>query len=160
MSRPPTLQTLQRFQQTQDQLSNTLSRLLVVVERYPELKANANFQELQAQLEGTENRIAVERRKLTKQFRPTTQPCKPCRRLCLPDCLAFPQDRISRHAKGRSGSAGGFQLRRISLVPRQRRPRIHSAATCRSSKDERPSAPPVALASGGSHRGSKLGSWR
>ena len=59
---PSDPQTLQRFQQTQDQLSNTLSRLLVVVERYPELKANANFQELQAQLEGTENRIAVERR--------------------------------------------------------------------------------------------------
>src|SRR5262249_59241934 len=58
---PSDPQTLQRFQQTQDQLSNTLSRLLVVVERYPELKANANFQELQAQLEGTENRIAVER---------------------------------------------------------------------------------------------------
>ena len=42
---PSDPQTLQRFQQTQDQLSNTLSRLLVVVERYPELKANANFQE-------------------------------------------------------------------------------------------------------------------
>jgi LemA protein len=57
---------LQRFQQTQDQLSNSLSRLLVVVERYPDLKANANFQELQAQLEGTENRIAVERRKFNE----------------------------------------------------------------------------------------------
>ena len=57
---------LQRFQQSQDQLSNSLSRLLVVVERYPELKANANFQELQAQLEGTENRIAVERRKFNE----------------------------------------------------------------------------------------------
>ena len=63
---PSDPQTLQRFQQSQDQLSNTLSRLLVVVERYPELKANANFQELQAQLEGTENRIAVERRKFNE----------------------------------------------------------------------------------------------
>lgn len=63
---PSDPQTLQRFQQTQDQLSNTLSRLLVVVERYPELKANTNFQELQAQLEGTENRIAVERRKFNE----------------------------------------------------------------------------------------------
>lgn len=53
---------LQRFQQTQDALSSALSRLLVVVERYPDLKANANFRDLQAQLEGTENRIAVERR--------------------------------------------------------------------------------------------------
>ena len=42
-------------------MSSALSRLLVVVERYPDLKANSNFQSLQAQLEGTENRIAVER---------------------------------------------------------------------------------------------------
>ncbi len=49
------------FEQAQTGLSSALSRLLVVVERYPDLKANANFQELQAQLEGTENRIAVER---------------------------------------------------------------------------------------------------
>src|SRR5204862_4550609 len=52
---------LQEFQQAQGQLSNALSRLLVVVERYPELKANQNFLSLQAQLEGTENRISVER---------------------------------------------------------------------------------------------------
>lgn len=57
---------LQRFQQSQDALSGALSRLLVTVERYPELKANANFQNLQAQLEGTENRIAVERRKFNE----------------------------------------------------------------------------------------------
>lgn len=50
-----------RFQQAQDGLSSALSRLLVVVERYPELKANANFRDLQAQLEGTENRVSVER---------------------------------------------------------------------------------------------------
>jgi LemA protein len=52
---------LQQFQEAQGQLSNALSRLLVVSERYPELKANQNFLGLQAQLEGTENRIAVER---------------------------------------------------------------------------------------------------
>ena len=52
---------LQQFQQAQGQLSNALSRLLVVSENYPELRATRNFQELQAQLEGTENRIAVER---------------------------------------------------------------------------------------------------
>jgi LemA protein len=52
---------LQQFQQAQGQLGNALSRLLVVSERYPELRATRNFQELQAQLEGTENRIAVER---------------------------------------------------------------------------------------------------
>src|ERR1700737_4086905 len=52
---------LQQFQEAQGQLSNALSRLLVVSERYPELRATQNFQELQAQLEGTENRISVER---------------------------------------------------------------------------------------------------
>jgi len=50
-----------RFQQAQDGLSSALSRLMVVVENYPDLKATANFRDLQAQLEGTENRIAVER---------------------------------------------------------------------------------------------------
>src|SRR5256712_682639 len=54
---------LEQFQAAQGQLSNALSRLLVVVERYPELKANQNFLTLQAQLEGTENRISVERNK-------------------------------------------------------------------------------------------------
>jgi LemA protein len=52
---------LQQFQQAQGELSSALSRLLVVSERYPELKANQNFLGLQAQLEGTENRISVER---------------------------------------------------------------------------------------------------
>ena len=51
----------QRFEAAQGELSSALSRLLVTVERYPELKANANFRDLQAQLEGTENRIAVAR---------------------------------------------------------------------------------------------------
>jgi LemA protein len=53
--------SLQQFQEAQNGLSSALSRLLVVVERYPDLKANQNFLELQAQLEGTENRINVER---------------------------------------------------------------------------------------------------
>jgi LemA protein len=52
---------LEQFQAAQGQLNNALSRLLVVVERYPELRANQNFLSLQAQLEGTENRISVER---------------------------------------------------------------------------------------------------
>ena len=52
---------LQQFQQAQGQLSNALSRLLMVSENYPDLKASANFRDLQAQLEGTENRISVER---------------------------------------------------------------------------------------------------
>lgn len=56
-------ESIENFQQAQDQLSSALSRLLVTVERYPDLKANQNFLELQAQLEGTENRIAFERKK-------------------------------------------------------------------------------------------------
>ncbi len=52
-----------QFQAAQNRLSSALSRLMVVVERYPDLKANTNFLELQAQLEGTENRIAVERKR-------------------------------------------------------------------------------------------------
>lgn len=59
-------QTLSQFQQAQDGLSSALSRLLVVVEKYPDLKANQNFLELQAQLEGTENRIANERMKFNE----------------------------------------------------------------------------------------------
>ena len=57
-----TPEAIQQFQQSQDALSQSLGRLLVTVERYPELKANQNFLELQAQLEGTENRISTERR--------------------------------------------------------------------------------------------------
>jgi LemA protein len=55
-------QAFAKFQQLQGNLSNALSRLLVTVEIYPNLKANENFLQLQAQLEGTENRISVERR--------------------------------------------------------------------------------------------------
>jgi LemA protein len=55
-------QAMQAFEQNQAGLTSALSRLLVVSEQYPELKANANYQTLQAQLEGTENRIAVARR--------------------------------------------------------------------------------------------------
>ncbi|HEY7574716.1 MAG TPA: LemA family protein [Thermoanaerobaculia bacterium] len=58
---PTDPEQLARFQAAQDQLGAALQRLLVVSERYPELKANANFRDLQAQLEGTENRIAVAR---------------------------------------------------------------------------------------------------
>jgi LemA protein len=54
---------LEQFQQAQSQLSGALSRLLLTVERYPDLKANQNFLQLQSQLEGTENRISIERRK-------------------------------------------------------------------------------------------------
>ncbi|MBO4403412.1 MAG: LemA family protein [Bacteroidales bacterium] len=61
-----TEENLAAFEQAQSQVSSALNRLMVVVERYPELKATQNFSELQAQLEGTENRIAVERKKFTE----------------------------------------------------------------------------------------------
>ena len=59
-------QTMAQFQQAQAGLSSALSKLMVVVEKYPDLKANQNFLELQAQLEGTENRIANERMKFNE----------------------------------------------------------------------------------------------
>jgi len=58
--------SIQKFQEAQSALSSTLSRLMVVVEQYPQLKANENFLSLQSQLEGTENRIAVERKKFNE----------------------------------------------------------------------------------------------
>lgn len=64
-----TPETIRQFEQAQEGLKSALGRLMVVVERYPDLKANQNFLDLQAQLEGTENRITVERMK----FNETTQ---------------------------------------------------------------------------------------
>jgi LemA protein len=66
-----TAENMQQFQQAQGELSSALSRLMVVVEQYPELKATQNFRDLQVELEGTENRISVERRKfndLAREF--------------------------------------------------------------------------------------------
>jgi LemA protein len=57
---------LEQFEKAQAQLSSALSRLLVVVERYPDLKATANFRDLQSQLEGSENRITVERQRFNE----------------------------------------------------------------------------------------------
>ena len=61
-----TPESIQQFNQAQDGLSSALSRLMVVVERYPDLKANQNFMDLQAQLESTENRISTERRRFNE----------------------------------------------------------------------------------------------
>jgi len=66
---PTDPQKLQEFQAAQNQLGGALSRLLVVAERYPDLKANTNFRDLEAALEGTENRIAVAR----KNYNDSTQ---------------------------------------------------------------------------------------
>jgi LemA protein len=67
-------QSMAQFEQAQGELSSMLGRLMVIVEAYPELKANQNFLELQSQLEGTENRIAVERMRfneVVKQYNTT-----------------------------------------------------------------------------------------
>jgi LemA protein len=61
-----TADQMTKFQQAQGELGSALGRLMVVVEQYPQLKANQNFLELQSQLEGTENRIAVERQKFNE----------------------------------------------------------------------------------------------
>jgi LemA protein len=65
-----TPEQLQQFQQAQNNVGSALSRLLVVAENYPDLKANQNFLDLQAQLEGTENRIAVARNRFNEVVRP------------------------------------------------------------------------------------------
>lgn len=66
-------QAFQAFQQAQGELGSALSRLLVVVERYPELKSDQNFRDLQAQLEGTENRITVARRRFIEEVQQYNQ---------------------------------------------------------------------------------------
>ena len=64
-----TPENMQQFQEAQGQVSSALSRLMVVVEKYPELRATQNFRDLQVELEGTENRISVERRKFNEVAR-------------------------------------------------------------------------------------------
>ncbi len=65
----PNAEQMAAFESAQGELSSALSRLLLVVERYPDLKATANFADLQSQLEGTENRIAVERKRFNEVAR-------------------------------------------------------------------------------------------
>jgi LemA protein len=62
-------QTMKQFQQAQQGLSSALSKLMVVVEKYPDLKANQNFRDLQSQLEGTENRITVARNRYIESIK-------------------------------------------------------------------------------------------
>ena len=63
---PADTAALKKFQSSQDQLSGAIGRLMVIVEKYPDLKADQGFRDLQSQLEGTENRIAVERRRFSE----------------------------------------------------------------------------------------------
>lgn len=94
-----TEENIAAFQQAQDQLSSALSRLMVVVERYPELKANQNFLELQSQLEGTENRIAVDVKNSTRWCRNTTLPSAVSPTTFSPVCSALTKKVISRPKK-------------------------------------------------------------
>jgi LemA protein len=82
-------QAFQQFQQAQNQLGSALSRLMVVVEKYPDLKANENFLGLQSQLEGTENRIAVERRNFNKAAREFNTYIKKFPRVMLANIYGF-----------------------------------------------------------------------
>ncbi len=79
----------QQFQQAQASLSSALQRLMVVVERYPDLKANENFLQLQSQLEGTENRIAVERKRFNEAARAFNTYIKQFPRVILAGMFGF-----------------------------------------------------------------------
>jgi LemA protein len=80
---------LAAFDQAQGQLSSALSRLLVVVERYPDLTATENFRDLQAQLEGTENRISVERRDFNQAVQAYDTAIKSFPAVCYAPALGF-----------------------------------------------------------------------
>jgi LemA protein len=87
---PNNAEQFRQFEQAQNQLGSALSRLLVVVERYPELKANANFRDLQAQLEGTENRIAVERMRFNETVQSYNTAIKKLPTALYAGALGFP----------------------------------------------------------------------
>ena len=85
-----TPENIQRFQQAQGELSGALSRLLVTVERYPDLKANQNFLNLQAQLEGTENRIKVSRNDFNTSVQEYNQTVRKFPNVLYAGILGFP----------------------------------------------------------------------
>lgn len=93
-------QAIQQFQAVQDGLSSALSRLMVVVERYPDLKANQNFLDLQAQLEGTENRIAVERRKFNDTTREYNRYIRKFPQLIVASIFGFDKKEYFEAAEG------------------------------------------------------------
>ncbi len=87
---PKDAESLKRFEQAQGALSSALSRLLVVAERYPELRATQGFRDLQAQLEGTENRIAVERRTFNEAVQGYNTAVKRFPAMLFAGALGFP----------------------------------------------------------------------
>ncbi len=90
----------QKFQQAQAGLSSALQRLMVVVEKYPELKANQNFLALQDQLEGTENRIAVERKRFNEAARYYNTYIKQFPKMILADMFGFKEKQYFKSTEG------------------------------------------------------------
>lgn len=90
----------QKFQQAQAGLSSALQRLMVVVEKYPDLKANQNFLALQDQLEGTENRIAVERKRFNEAARYYNTYIKQFPKMILANMFGFREKQYFRSAEG------------------------------------------------------------
>lgn len=88
------------YQQAQENLSGALSRLMVVVERYPELKANQNFLELQSQLEGSENRIAVERKKYNEVVKSFNTSVRRFPKSLIANLFGFEQKAYFKAAEG------------------------------------------------------------
>ncbi|TKG96066.1 LemA family protein [Puteibacter caeruleilacunae] len=91
---------LKKFQAAQGELSSALSRLMVVMERYPDLKANQNFMDLQAQLEGTENRIATERRKFNQAVQPYNELVREFPRNIIANMFGFKEKAYFEAEKG------------------------------------------------------------
>ncbi|MBL7149104.1 MAG: LemA family protein [Candidatus Cloacimonetes bacterium] len=90
----------QKFQQAQAGLSSALQRLMVVVEKYPELKANQNFLALQDQLEGTENRIAVERKRFNEAARYYNTYIKQFPKMILANMFGFKEKQYFKSTEG------------------------------------------------------------
>jgi Uncharacterized conserved protein len=92
--------SIQNYQKSQDNLSSAISKLMVVVERYPDLKANQNFLELQSQLEGTENRIAVERQRFADVVKAYNVKIKRFPTNIIASCFSFEQKAYFEAQKG------------------------------------------------------------
>ena len=90
-----------QYQKAQDQLGSAISRLLVVSENYPQLKANENFLQLQSQLEGTENRISVERKKFNEAVQEYNTNIRTFPKLITAKIFGFKE---KEYFKGREGS--------------------------------------------------------
>ncbi len=93
-------ESIAQFQQVQGELTSALSKLMVVVERYPDLKANENFLTLQAQLEGTENRIAYERKNFNEAAKNYNTYCRKFPNTLIAGMFGFQQKDYFKSAVG------------------------------------------------------------